>query len=117
VAFESPRRLSATLGLIAALDGTRPAAVCRELTKLHEEVRRGSVGELAEIYGSGPVKGEIVLVLGGSPAGGARREEALAALRELVGAGARKRPAAAAVAKLTGLRANELYRELMGGGQ
>jgi 16S rRNA (cytidine1402-2'-O)-methyltransferase len=117
VAFESPRRLAATLRLIAAHDELRAAAVCRELTKLHEEVRRGSAGELAEHYGTHPARGEIVLVLGACAADGARREEALGALRELLSAGARLRPAAAAVAKLTGMRANELYRELMSDGQ
>jgi 16S rRNA (cytidine1402-2'-O)-methyltransferase len=117
VAFESPRRLAATLRLIAAREPDRPAAVCRELTKLHEEVRRGRASELAEHYGGHPARGEIVLVLGAASAGEARREEARGAVRELVAAGARKRPAAAAVAKLTGMRANELYRELMGDGQ
>ncbi len=117
VAFESPRRLAGTLRLIAARDPQRPAAVCRELTKLHEEVRRGSVTELAEHYGARPAKGEIVFVLGAASPGTAQRAEALVALRELVDAGARTRPAASAVAKLTGMRANELYRELMSGGQ
>jgi 16S rRNA (cytidine1402-2'-O)-methyltransferase len=98
-------------------DPERPAAVCRELTKLHEEVSRGSVTELAARYGARPARGEIVLVLGAVPPGEARREEALSALRELLDAGARARPAAAAVAKLTGMRANELYRELTSGGQ
>lgn len=64
VAFESPHRLAATLQLLAALDPERPAAVCRELTKLHEEVARGSAAELAEHYRERPPKGEIVLVIG-----------------------------------------------------
>ena len=117
VAFESPRRLAGTLALLAARDPDRPAAVCRELTKLHEEVRRASASELAAHYAENPPRGEIVLVVGAAPPGGARRDEALAALRELVAAGARARPAAAAVSKLTGVRANELYRELQGDGQ
>ncbi len=117
VAFESPRRLTAPLRLSADREPRRAAAVCRELTKLHEEVRRGSVSELADHYGAHPAKGEIVLVLAGATAEAARREDALAALRELIAAGARVRPAAAAVAKLTGMRANELYRELTSGGQ
>jgi 16S rRNA (cytidine1402-2'-O)-methyltransferase len=117
VAFESPRRLAGTLALLAARDPDRPAAVCRELTKLHEEVRRASASELAAHYSENPPRGEIVLVVGAAPPGGARRDEALAALRELVAAGARARPAAAAVSKLTGVRANELYRELQGDGQ
>lgn len=117
VAFESPRRLAGTLRVLAARDPERPVAVCRELTKLHEEVRRGSAAELAAHYGDSPPRGELVLVLGAAPPGRAQREQALEALRDLVQAGARARPAAAAVAKLTGVRANELYRELMSDGQ
>jgi 16S rRNA (cytidine1402-2'-O)-methyltransferase len=122
VAFESPRRLPATLELLAAGEPERPVAVCRELTKLHEEVRRGSATELASYYGAGrsdasPVRGEVVLVLGAAPADQHELQEALQALGELVAAGARARPAAAVVAKLTGLGANELYRELVSRGQ
>jgi 16S rRNA (cytidine1402-2'-O)-methyltransferase len=112
VAFESPRRLAATLELLAEQEPGRPAAVCRELSKLHEEVRRGTVAELAEHYRRSPPRGEIVLVLAGAAEGAAQLGEALAALRELVEAGAKPRPAAAALARLTGVPANELYREL-----
>jgi 16S rRNA (cytidine1402-2'-O)-methyltransferase len=115
VAFESPRRLAATLELLAGLDARRPAAVCRELTKLHEEVRRGSAAELAAHYAQGAVRGEIVLVVGAAAPGAASREDALAALRELIDAGARPRPAAGVVAGLSGLAANELYRALTSG--
>jgi 16S rRNA (cytidine1402-2'-O)-methyltransferase len=117
VAFEAPRRLAATLALLAARDATRPAAVCRELTKLHEEVRRGRASELAEHYREHAPRGEVVLVIGAAPAAEAQLPDALAALREIVAAGARARPAAAAVARLTGVAANELYRELMRAGQ
>jgi 16S rRNA (cytidine1402-2'-O)-methyltransferase len=117
VAFESPRRLAGTLRVLAARDPERPVAVCRELTKLHEEVRRGSAAELAAHYEKSPPRGELVLVLGAAPPGRGPREEALSALGELIDAGAKPRPAAAAVAKLTGLAANELYRELMRAGQ
>jgi 16S rRNA (cytidine1402-2'-O)-methyltransferase len=112
VAFESPRRLAATLAALAGLDAQRPAAVCRELTKLHEEVRRGSAAELAAHYEAEAARGEIVLVLGAAEPGAASREDALAALRELVAAGARARPAAGVVARMSGVGANELYREL-----
>jgi 16S rRNA (cytidine1402-2'-O)-methyltransferase len=114
VAFESPGRLAATLEALAALDAQRPAAVCRELTKLHEEVRRGSAAELAAHYREHPPRGEIALVIGASAPGRASREEALAALRALIDAGARARPAARVLAGLTGIGANELYRELTG---
>jgi len=112
VAFESPRRLAASLAVLAGRDPARPAAVCRELTKLHEEVRRGSAAELAAHYGDNPARGEVVLVCGAAEPRVPRREEALAALRELVEAGAKPRAAAAAIGRLSGLSANELYREL-----
>jgi 16S rRNA (cytidine1402-2'-O)-methyltransferase len=113
VAFESPRRLQGTLALLAELDPQRPVAVCRELTKLHEEVRRASAGELAQHYRENPgsQRGEIVLVVGAAAHEPPRRDEAVAALVALIGAGARARPAAAIVARLTGARANELYGE------
>jgi 16S rRNA (cytidine1402-2'-O)-methyltransferase len=114
VAFESPRRLAGTLRALAQIDPGRPTAVCRELSKLHEEVRRDSAAELASHFEATPARGEIVLVVGASPPGAASRGTALQALRDLVAAGARPRPAAAVVARLTGVGANELYRELTG---
>jgi 16S rRNA (cytidine1402-2'-O)-methyltransferase len=113
VAFESPRRLAATLAQLAERDPDRPLAVCRELTKLHEEVRRGSAAALAAHYGENAAKGEVVLVVGAAKPGQDSHARALDALRELVAAGARARPAATVVAKLTGVGANELYRQLM----
>ena len=102
----------ATLELLAEQDAERPAAVCRELTKLHEEVRRASAAELAAHYGEHPPRGEVVLVVGAAPPGLGRGEEAIAAVRTLVDAGARPRAAASVVASLTGTGANELYRAL-----
>ena len=113
VAFESPRRVGATLAVLASLDAERPVAVCRELTKAHEEVVRGEAAALAERYASEPPRGEVVLVIGPASARPASGPPAgLDALRRLVEAGARPRPAAAVVAELTGARANELYRAL-----
>lgn len=117
IAFESPRRVGATLGVLATIDPERPVALCRELTKLHEEVVRGSAHELAERYATMAPRGEVVLVLGAAPAGSSSLALALAVLGELIDAGAKARPAAVAVAKLTGHGANELYRELMAAGQ
>jgi 16S rRNA (cytidine1402-2'-O)-methyltransferase len=117
LAFESPRRLAATLALLAAADPARPVAVCRELTKLHEEVRRGSAAELAAHFAESAPRGEIVLACGAAAPGRARREDAMGALRELIDAGAKPRRAAAAVATLSGLGANELYRGLTEPGQ
>ena len=116
IAFESPRRLPATLALLAEADPAREVAVCRELTKAHEEVVRGTAAELAERYSSRPPKGEIVLVVAPPDTIGADRESpdqaTLEALRELVDAGAHPRKAATVVASLTGTSANALYRAL-----
>jgi 16S rRNA (cytidine1402-2'-O)-methyltransferase len=112
VAFESPQRLAATLASLAKHDPDRGVAVCRELTKLHEEIRRGSAAQLATFYSEHPPRGEIVLVVAAAVAGSADREQALTALRALVDAGARARPAAGVIAKLTGVAANELYKAL-----
>jgi 16S rRNA (cytidine1402-2'-O)-methyltransferase len=114
VAFESPRRLPGTLAALAELDPDREVAVCRELTKAHEEVVRGTASELAARYAGKPPKGEIVLVLGPPPtaAGGAPDPTAVDALRRLIDAGAQPRKAAAVVADLTGAAANDLYRSL-----
>jgi 16S rRNA (cytidine1402-2'-O)-methyltransferase len=117
VAFESPRRLAGTLRLLAASEPQRRVAVCRELSKLHEEVRRGSAEEIAAHYSECPPRGELVLVLDAAAEAHTRRVDARAAVAELLAAGARLRPAAAVVAKLTGVRANELYRELASGEQ
>jgi 16S rRNA (cytidine1402-2'-O)-methyltransferase len=109
VAFESPRRLPATLRQLAALEPGRPLAVCRELTKLHEQVARGSAAELAAEFATSP-KGEVTLVLGA-------RDQRLpdlpdsALLSELAAALGAKR-AAALAAELTGLPRNRLYAEI-----
>jgi 16S rRNA (cytidine1402-2'-O)-methyltransferase len=113
VAFESPRRVAASLAVLAEVDPARPVAVCRELTKVHEEVVRGTASELAARYAEQAPRGEVVLVVGAAAAGEADLGPALAALRRLVDdAGARARPAAAVVAELTGTSANALYRAL-----
>jgi 16S rRNA (cytidine1402-2'-O)-methyltransferase len=107
VAFESPRRLGATL---AAIDPERDVAVCRELTKLHEEIVRGAAGELAARYAKETPKGEIVLVVGPLAEDDAGPSpEAIAAFVKLVAAGAKRRTAAQVVAQLTGTSANALY--------
>jgi 16S rRNA (cytidine1402-2'-O)-methyltransferase len=112
VAFESPNRVAASLSALAEIDAERPVAVCRELTKVHEEIVRGSAGELAARYGEEPPRGEVVLVLGGAPASEPDLGPALDALRKLVAAGAKPRAASSVVASLTGVKANRLYRAL-----
>src|SRR5690242_1808206 len=111
VAFESPRRVGASLAVLAELDPMRPVAVCRELTKLHEEVVRGTAAELAERYAEQAPKGEVVLVVGGAPPREGVDPAAVEAVRRLVESGARPRVAAGVVAELTGAPANALYRD------
>ncbi len=112
VAFESPRRVAASLQVLASIDPERPVAVCRELTKLHEEIVRGTARELAERYANEPPKGEVALVVGGAPSVADEIGPALQALQRLVEAGAKPRPAASVVSELTGVPANRLYRAL-----
>lgn len=109
VFFESPARVAASLTAIGEAFGVeRRGAVCRELTKLHEEVRRGTLGELAEWAAEG-VRGEIVLVIGGAPERVVSAASALAQVQERVAAGERLKDATRAVAEATGLSARDLY--------
>jgi 16S rRNA (cytidine1402-2'-O)-methyltransferase len=109
VAFESPRRLPATLRSLAAADPGRAVAVCRELTKRFEEVVRGTAAEVAERFLE-PPKGEITLVLGAGRGAEPDVDGALAAVAELVEAGLPRKQAAELVARLTGIARNRLYR-------
>jgi 16S rRNA (cytidine1402-2'-O)-methyltransferase len=116
VLFESPRRVGATLAELAAAFGPdRPAAVCRELTKTHEEVLRGPLGELAETLQEGTL-GEITLVLAGAPAAAPiALADAVALVAARVAGGARRRDAIAAVAAESGLARRDLYNEVVRG--
>ncbi len=110
VLLESPRRLAATcVELVAAL-GDRPAALARELTKLHETVLREPLSALAARFADGPPKGEAVLVIAPPEANTTTPEaaEVDAQLREALGSGSVS-DAAAAVAATTGLPRRELY--------
>jgi 16S rRNA (cytidine1402-2'-O)-methyltransferase len=109
VAFESPRRLPASLSSLADALPKRPVAVCRELTKRFEEVVRGSAVEVAERFAE-PPRGEITLVVGPFGVERGAEEDALAAVSELVEAGVGRRKAADLVARLTGHTRNRLYR-------
>ncbi len=113
VFFESPARVAASLRAIAEAFGEdRRGAVCRELTKLHEEVRRGPVGELAEWAAEG-VRGEIVLVIAGAPDRVVSPEAALAEVQRRVAAGERLKDATREVAESTGLSARDLYAAVL----
>ena len=110
VAFESPRRLPASLASLAAAAPERPVAVCRELTKRFEEVVRGSARDLAARFAD-PPKGEVTLVLGpGVERDAAVSADAVSAVAELAEAGVPRRRAAAIVSRLTGAPTNDLYR-------
>jgi 16S rRNA (cytidine1402-2'-O)-methyltransferase len=111
VAFESPRRLPATLRSLAAVAPSREVAVCRELTKKFEQIERGSAAELARLFAE-PPKGEITLVLGAvsGPVAPESLVEATRAVADLVAAGTPRKVAAEVVARLTGASRNELYR-------
>jgi 16S rRNA (cytidine1402-2'-O)-methyltransferase len=109
VAFESPRRLPASLASLATFDPEREVAVCRELTKRFEEVARASAHELAVRFAE-PPKGEITVVVAPPSAPVPDVASALAAVAELVAAGAPRGVASEVVARLTGVARNELYR-------
>lgn len=111
--FDSPRRVGESLREMAAIFGDRPAVLCREMTKLHEEFRRGGLAALAEGAAAAPEKGEITLVVEGMRA--PRRPEASEArLRREVAAavagGATRRDAVRSVAARFGVARRTVYR-------
>ena len=121
IVFEAPNRVAGTLrDLATACGADRPAAVCRELTKLHETVSRGALGELAEAAGNGaiPARGEFVLVVGawtgalaqaGEADSAAAMDAARAEVERLVADGLARSDAARRVAAATGLPRRTLY--------
>ncbi|WP_252974573.1 16S rRNA (cytidine(1402)-2'-O)-methyltransferase [Janibacter melonis] len=116
VFFEAPHRLAATLTTMAEVLGAdRPAAVCRELTKTYEEVRRGGLADLAQWAVEG-ARGEITVVVQGvDPAAvAATIEDGAARVAELVAQGVRRKEAAAQVASETGLSKKALYDSTLG---
>jgi len=115
VLFESPRRVIATLGEIAEAMGERAVAMCRELTKVHEEVLRGPASEVMDrLAAREHIRGEIVLVVGGAgEPGRVDVDDLLDEAAALVEGGMRKREAAAELARRHGVPANEIYRALV----
>jgi 16S rRNA (cytidine1402-2'-O)-methyltransferase len=110
VFFESPQRLADSLADAAAALGDRPAAVARELTKLFEETRRGRLAELAGAYaGSGPPKGEVVVVVGPPEAAPASEGDVDAAIADALGRGLSVKDAAAEVADRLGVARKQAY--------
>jgi 16S rRNA (cytidine1402-2'-O)-methyltransferase len=116
VFFEAPHRLDASLAdMVDAFGATRQAAVCRELTKTHEEVLRGELGELAK-WAQGEVRGEITVVVDGASqqdvrdaAGLASEEDVVRAVREAMASGLSRKDAAASVAEAAGLSKRQVY--------
>jgi 16S rRNA (cytidine1402-2'-O)-methyltransferase len=117
VLFESPKRVASTLADLLEVGGDRRVAVVRELTKLHQEVIRGTLTEVLERVGSRDLKGEVVLVVEGSgnqpPA--VDEDEAVRLADSLVQGGARKREAARRISELTGIPASRIYEGLVKG--
>ncbi|MGX5694051.1 16S rRNA (cytidine(1402)-2'-O)-methyltransferase [Dermacoccus abyssi] len=109
VFFEAPHRLAATLEAMAeAFGGERRAAVCRELTKTYEEVRRGGLAELAEWAVEG-ARGEITVVVEGGAVKEVSLEDGVASVLDLASGGVRLKDACAQVAAATGLSKKALY--------
>jgi 16S rRNA (cytidine1402-2'-O)-methyltransferase len=114
VLFESPLRLPSLLADVAAELGDRRIAVCRELTKLHEEVVRGRVSEVLALLAEAKTRGEIVVVIEGARGLGPVDLDGLVdEARLLVEGGMRKREAAATVARERGGSANAIYEVLV----
>ncbi|UFU03763.1 16S rRNA (cytidine(1402)-2'-O)-methyltransferase [Ruania suaedae] len=109
VFFESPHRIEATLTAMAEVLGhARQAAACRELTKTYEEVRRGTLAELAQ-WAGGDMRGELTVVVAGAEPEVSRPEDYVAAVLERVASGERLKDAAAAVASAVGVGKRDLY--------
>ncbi|HEU5030170.1 MAG TPA: 16S rRNA (cytidine(1402)-2'-O)-methyltransferase [Spirillospora sp.] len=116
VFFESPRRLADTLHAMAAAFGAgRPAAVCRELTKTYEEVRRGGLAELAGWAGERDVRGEITVVVGGAPkpAGLSDPADLVAAVAAREAAGTPRNQAIREIAKENGIPRGTVYNAVV----
>jgi 16S rRNA (cytidine1402-2'-O)-methyltransferase len=115
VIYESPHRLAASVADLIEVLGDRPAALVRELTKMHEEVRRGSLTEILDSIRESPPKGEIVLVVGGAihDRAVASREELARAARELMDSGIDRGEALSRVAKQAGVPRRRVFDALL----
>lgn len=111
--FEAPHRIGEALADLAAGLGDRPAAVARELTKRFETVDRGTLAELADRYGAGETKGEIVIVIGPPAHGGSYDEAEVEAMLRAALEHLPVSAAAADVARATGRNRRDLYRRAL----
>lgn len=117
VFYEAPHKLKATLGDLAeALGAERNAALCRELTKMHEETLRGTLGELSRHYEENEPRGEYVIVIEGKPPEKQTFsvEEAAAVAKKLIEEGAKTSDACKEAAKITGVSKREIYAAVLG---
>jgi 16S rRNA (cytidine1402-2'-O)-methyltransferase len=117
VVFESPRRAVSTLAALAEVAPDARCALCRELTKLYEEVVRGSAAEVSELVSGRELRGEVAIVISGQVLSDTPEDVAvaLAAVAELVEAGVGTRQASSLVARLTGQPRRALYDAAVGG--
>ena len=115
VVYESPHRIEASIADLAEVLGDRPAALVRELTKMHEEVRRGSLTDILESIRNSPVRGEIVLVIGGATHGDAEvpGEELARTARELMDSGVERAEALSRVAREAGVPRRRVFDALV----
>lgn len=109
VLFESPVRLVATLEDLASALGDRDAVVARELTKLHEEIVRDTLSRLADRFGDGEVRGEIVIVVGPAEAAGEAESDLPALAQRLLADGLKPSKAARELAAIAGIPGDEAY--------
>ena len=118
VFYEAPHKLAATLRDLLAALGDRPAALVREMTKVHEEVIRTTLSAAAERFAAETPRGEFVLVIGGAPKTDAPAPDpdaALAAARGYVAEGMSTSAAARRAAAESGMKKSEIYRRLVAG--
>jgi 16S rRNA (cytidine1402-2'-O)-methyltransferase len=113
VFYESPHRLLEFLKDVLEVMGDRKIALCHELTKMHEEVIRGSVSEVLALLSERKIAGEYVAVVEGASGGACTYEEAVAEVLKLMKGGVSRKDAAAEVAQAAGLSRKVLYKESM----
>jgi 16S rRNA (cytidine1402-2'-O)-methyltransferase len=113
VVFESPNRLAATLSDLARIDGDRPGVVARELSKLHEEFRRGTLTDLSKHYSNAEsaVRGEVVIVIGDAATDSSAQtvQDSSELARSLLRGGMKPSKAARELSAITGMPAAEAY--------
>ena len=114
ILYEAPHKLSGTLKDLYETLGDRQLCICRELTKVHEEVLRMTLSEAVAAYPENDLKGELVLIVEGKPAEEKTYtlEDAVAMAKDLVESGSSKNDASKEAAKTTGLKKGDIYREL-----